>query len=84
LAAGITKLVRRPDHTAVLRPRLTFHSLRHAAASLFIDQGWPAKKVQTVMGHSSIQVTYDIYGKLWTDLEKDLSAMAHLERDLLG
>jgi integrase len=63
---------------------LTFHSLRHAAASLFIEQGWNAKKVQTVMGHSSIQVTFDVYGHLWSDTKSDLEAMAQLEARLLA
>jgi integrase len=84
LAAGVTRVIRQPDGRTALRPRLNFHSLRHAAATLFIEQNWPAKKVQQVMGHSSIQVTYDIYGKLWTDVAQDLVAMAELERSLLG
>lgn len=72
------------ERTRAVRPRFPFHVLRHAAASLFIDQGWPPKKVQTVMGHSSIQVTFDTYGKLWNDHEVDLVAMASLEKRLLG
>ncbi|HEV7371109.1 site-specific integrase [Arenibaculum sp.] len=62
----------------------TFHSLRHAAASLFIEQGWSPKKVQTVMGHSSIQVTFDIYGHLFPSQEDDREAMAQLQARLLG
>jgi integrase len=50
-----------------IAPRYGLHALRHAAASLFIEQGWTPKKVQTIMGHSSIQVTYDTYGKLFQD-----------------
>lgn len=60
-----------------------FHALRHAAASLFIEQGWSPKKVQTVMGHSSIQVTFDIYGHLFPDAENDAKAMAEIEARLL-
>jgi integrase len=51
---------------------------------LFIEQGWNAKKVQTVMGHSSIQVTFDVYGHLWQDTKSDLEAMAQLEARLLA
>lgn len=65
------------------RPRYTFHALRHAAASLFIEQRWTPKKIQTVMGHSSIQVTFDTYGHLWDDAEGDQKAMAELEMRLL-
>jgi integrase len=83
LAASVTQLCRQPDEGESVKPRFPFHALRHAAASLFIEQGWPAKKVQVLMGHSSIQVTFDIYGKLWTDHEGDLEAMALLEKKLL-
>jgi hypothetical protein len=31
-------------------PIYTFHALRHAAASLFIEQGWSPKKLQAVNG----------------------------------
>jgi integrase len=41
------------------------HAFRHAAASLFIQEGFSPKRVQTLMGHSSIQVTFDIYGHLF-------------------
>jgi integrase len=47
------------------RHKYGLHALRHAAASLFIEQGFTAKRVQTVMGHSSIAVTFDIYGHLF-------------------
>jgi len=82
---GMTKVIKHNtgDATAV-RPRYNFHSLRHAAASLFIDQGWPPKKVQAIMGHSSIQVTFDTYGHLWKSPEDDAQAMALLEARLLA
>jgi integrase len=64
--------------------KLTFHSLRHAAASLFIEQGWGAKKVQAVVGHASIQVTFDTYGHLWENEDDDLRAVAEIEKRLLG
>ena len=53
-------------------------------SSLFIDQGWPPKKVQAIMGHSSIQVTFDTYGHLWKSPEDDAQAMALLEARLLA
>lgn len=33
------------------------HALRHAAAALFIEQDFAPKRVQAIMGHSSIQTT---------------------------
>ncbi|WP_417794230.1 tyrosine-type recombinase/integrase [Terasakiella pusilla] len=57
-----------------------FHALRHAAASLFIDDGWNIKKIQTVMGHSSSQITLDTYGHLFPDEHNTQEAMARIEQ----
>jgi integrase len=63
--------------------RYGFHSLRHAAASLFIAHlGWPPKRVQTVMGHASITMTFDHYGHLFSDPEGDREAMKRVEAAL--
>lgn len=64
-------------------PKYTFHALRHAAASLFIDQKLSPKRVQTLMGHSSITVTFDTYGHLFEDAEADQTAVAEIESRLL-
>lgn len=37
---------------------------RHTFASLLIDAGANPKAIQTFMGHSKIQTTFDIYGHL--------------------
>lgn len=65
-------------------PRFSLHSLRHAAASLFIEQGWPAKKIQTMLGHSSITMTFDVYGHLFHDPAKDVDLMGEMERGLMA
>jgi len=44
--------------------RIPFHNLRHTYASLLIAQGEQPKYIQEQMGHSSIKVTFDIYGHL--------------------
>ncbi len=62
------------------KARYGFHSLRHTAASLFIAHlNWAPKRVQTVMGHSSITITFDRYGHLFEDHEGDREAMKKLE-----
>jgi integrase len=43
---------------------IRFHDLRHTYASLPIQQGESLAYVQQQLGHSSIQVTVDIYGHL--------------------
>ena len=64
-------------------PKFAIHSLRHAAASLFIEQGWNPKKIQTLLGHASITMTMDRYGHLFASPEEDLNLFERLERDLL-
>jgi integrase len=44
---------------------LRFHDLRHTCASLLIAAGVHPKAIQEQLGHSSIVVTMDRYGKLY-------------------
>ena len=44
--------------------RIRFHDLRHTFGSLLIQDGAPLPYVKEQMGHSSIQITVDIYGHL--------------------
>jgi integrase len=52
------------DH-ANLPKHLTFHSLRHAFASLAYHRSVPLAVVSAVMGHSTVQVTASVYVHLW-------------------
>jgi integrase len=45
--------------------RVRFHDLRHTYASLMAEAGAPPKYVQEQLGHSSIQITMDIYSHLF-------------------
>jgi integrase len=69
---------------AKLRPKYGLHSFRHAAASLFIEQGYSPKRVQALMGHSSIQMTFDVYGHLFPSEKDDQAQMAMLQASLIG
>ncbi len=44
--------------------QIRFHDLRHTFASLLIQNGEPLTYVKEQMGHSSIQVTVEVYGHL--------------------
>jgi len=39
------------------------HELRHSGASLMLAQGTPLHVVSEVLGHASIAVTKDVYGR---------------------
>jgi integrase len=61
--SNLRKLFNRLLTDAKLR-RVRFHDLRHTFASLLLQNGESPAYVKEQMGHSSIQVTVDIYGHL--------------------
>ena len=54
------------EHTAALirakLPHVRFHDLRHTAATLLLAKKVPMKMVQEILGHSSFQITMELYG----------------------
>ncbi len=52
---------------------LRFHDLRHTCAALLIAQGAHPKAVQERLGHSSIEVTMDVYGHLYESADEALA-----------
>lgn len=68
------------DGKPILEAKYNFHLLRHAAASLFIAYlGWAPKRIQTVMGHAKITLTFDLYGHLFENIEADREDMKKIE-----
>jgi integrase len=47
------------------------HELRHSAASLLLAQGVPLKVVSDILGHSSINITADIYAHILAPAKDD-------------
>jgi integrase len=72
------------DGNPILDAKFSMHALRHAAASMFIEQKMTPKRIQVLMGHSSIQMTFDTYGKLFPQEEDDAAAMKAIEDRLLA
>ena len=53
---------------AGLPPQHRFHDLRHMCTALLIAQGAHPKEIQERMGHSTIRLTFDRYGHLFSSL----------------
>lgn len=51
------------EQVALLQP-MTLHEARHTCASVFIAAGANPKAIQSIMGHATIQMTFDQYGHL--------------------
>ena len=63
-------------------PLMRFHNLRHTYVSLLIAQGEHPKYIQSQLGHSSINVTMDIYGHFMETVNQ--KAASRLGRAVLG
>lgn len=62
------------------KAKFGMHAFRHAAASLWIEQGLNPKRIQVLMGHSSIQVTFDTYGHLFEQARRDAEVAQAIEQ----
>jgi integrase len=66
--SNFRRRVWRPAVRTLGLPRdLRIHDLRHTCAALLIAQGAHPEAIQAQLGHSSIQVTLDLYGHLFPD-----------------
>jgi integrase len=88
LIAGGMAIYREAPSAAAAPPEVLgkygMHSLRHACASLWIESGYNPKQIQKLMGHSSIKVTFDVYGHLFADNDADQRAADDVQTKLLG
>ena len=57
-----------------LRRRLRFHDLRHAHASLLLQQGVHPKIVSERLGHSGVNITLDTYSHVLPSLQAEAAA----------
>jgi len=63
----ITKKIKGKE---VLRPKYTPHAMRHYYASNLISKNKDIKFIQDRMGHSSAEITLDVYGRLMKGQEE--------------
>lgn len=68
----------------VMSPRYGFHALRHACASGWIKQGVDLKRLTTWLGHSSVQMSIDVYGHLLADADGDAALVNAAHAELIG
>ncbi len=74
-AASLYRRADRAWSKAGLGERLRLHQARHTYASFMIAAGVNAKALSVFMGHSSIKVTFDLYGHLMPGTEAEAAAL---------
>ena len=62
-------------------PRMRIHDLRHSAATILLSAGAHPKLVQELLGHSSIDITMDVYSHVLPPMQR---GMMDGWNDLLG
>ncbi len=67
-AANVRRAMRQILNAAQLPAHFSPHSLRHTYASLLLSAGYSLAFVQRQLGHASIQLTADTYGK-WLPMD---------------
>jgi integrase len=67
---------------AGIRRSIRFHDLRHTCASLLIYQNESPKYIQKQLRHASIEITFDRYGHLFPETNKE--AAMRLDETLFG
>lgn len=81
---NFVKLYFRPAlKDAGLNP-VKWHSLRHTNASIRIHGEQNPKYLSEQLGHSSIKITYDLYGHIFSNAEFSKSQVAKLENTFYG
>ncbi|HZK90551.1 MAG TPA: site-specific integrase [Stellaceae bacterium] len=84
MSAGMTKAGEDAAGKPIMKAKYGVHALRHFFASWAIEQNFSPKRVQILVGHSSIQMTFDVYGHLFPSLEDDHAKFAAGELALVG
>jgi integrase len=71
-----------PGYADFKAPLFGPHMLRHVYASLQIERGVTPKRLQKLIGHSSLKMTLDTYGHLWPDESAERAHASAIEHAL--
>lgn len=85
LQGEIDRIIRKMQEDGIYIQRFTPHCLRHTFATRAIENGMEPQILKTIMGHSSLSMTMDLYSHVLPDkkaaeMEKIQSAFGEVDR----
>ena len=69
-------------HIAEIQQHITPHMFRHSFATLLLEENVDLRYIQTMLGHSSINVT-EIYTHVAMAKQKDILESKHPRRNMI-
>lgn len=79
VTAELNKIIKKMHDDHVNIPQFTFHSLRHTFATRGLEQGISLKIMQTILGHTTLAMTSDLYSHvLPTTKAQEMEKMAEV------
>lgn len=67
----INRIVMRINHDGIKFEHVTPHTFRHTFATRGLEAGIPLKVMQTILGHSSLSMTADLYSHVLPDTKAE-------------
>lgn len=75
----IQKIVKRINDAGIEFEAITPHTLRHTFATRCAEQGMPLQVLKTILGHSSLSMTADLYSHVMEDTkQKEMQKIINL------
>ena len=78
---SVREMINKYCHIADIQQHITPHMFRHSFATLLLEENVDIRYIQTMLGHSSINVT-EIYTHVATSKQKDILESKHPRKNM--
>lgn len=78
---SVREMINKYCHIAGIQQHITPHMFRHSFATLLLEENVDIRYIQTMLGHSSINVT-EIYTHVTTSKQKDILESKHPRKNM--
>jgi len=71
LTVGVNRVVEKINNQGTVFEHITPHTFRHTFATRCIENGMPPQVLKTILGHSKLSMTMDLYSHVLPDTKAD-------------